>query len=129
MSDFVTEEHIRQENFGELIHVLELLVQELSQSDAGCSTNEDEDNYLAEETELTPDGIFNLPSLEAPTEHDSVEPPEHPTLSSLPVTPPPSPEPIKRSASDLETPEGIKRSISDAESEKEVCAAGLSARR
>ncbi|XP_021930924.1 condensin-2 complex subunit H2-like isoform X3 [Zootermopsis nevadensis] len=124
-----SEEHIRPENFGELIHVLELLVQELSQSDAGCSTNEDEDNDLAEETELTPDGIFNLPSLEAPTEHDSVEPPEHPTLSSLPVTPPPSPEPIKRSASDLETPEGIKRSISDAESEKEVCAAGLSARR
>jgi hypothetical protein len=114
---------------GELIHVLELLIRELSQSDAGCSTTEDGDNDLAEETELTSGGILSPPSLGAPTEHESIEPPEHPALSSLPVTPPPSPEPIKRSASDLEAPEGIKRSISDAESEKEVCAAGLSARR
>jgi hypothetical protein len=113
----------------ELIHVLELLIQELSQSNASCSTTDGGDSDLAEETELTPDVILNTPTLGALTEHESVEPPEHPALSSLPVTPPPSPEPIKRSASVVETPEGIKRSISDAESEKEVCAAGLSARR
>jgi hypothetical protein len=110
---------------GELIHVLELLIQELSHSTAGCSADEDDVDF-AEESELTPEC---LPPAAAPPEHAPTEPSEHPTLSSLPVTPPPSPKPIERSASDAETCDGIKRSMSDAESEKEVCAAGLSARR
>jgi hypothetical protein len=122
----VVDDPTSRENLGELIHVLELLIQELSHTTAGCSTDEDGDVDFAEETELTPEC---LPTAAAPREHAPTEPPEHPTLSSLPVTPPPSPEPIERSASDAETCERIKRSMSDAESEKEVCAAGLSARR
>jgi hypothetical protein len=117
---FVVAVPTSRENLGELIHVLELLIQELSHSTAGCSADEDGDVDFAE-TELTPECL-------APPAHAPTEPPEHPTLPSLPVTPPPSPEPIERS-SEAERCEGIKRSMSDAESEKEVCAAGLSARR
>jgi hypothetical protein len=123
---FVVADPTSQESLGELIHVLELLIQEYSHSTARCSADEDGDADFTEETELTPEC---LPPAAAPPEHAPTEPPELPTLSSLPVTPPPSPEPIERSASDAETSEGIKRSMSDAESEKEVCAAGLSARR
>jgi hypothetical protein len=119
---FVVADPTSQESLGELIHVLELLIQEFSHSTAGCSADEDGDVDFAEEAEC-------LPPAAAPPEHAFTEPPEHPMLSSLPVTPPSSPEPIERSASDAETSEGIKRSVSDAESEKEVCAAGLSARR
>jgi len=126
---FVVAERTSWDSVSEVIHVLELMVQELTQSEAGHSTNEAGDGDVAEETELTHDENFNLPPQGAPSEQVSTEPPEHPALSSLPVTPPPSPEPIKRSPSDVDAPEGIKRSISDAESEKEVCAAGLSARR
>lgn len=111
---------------GELSHVLKSLIQELSRSDSSFNTYEDGDNDFTEETDLTPGGILNLPSPRTPTAHAFVEMPEHPTLPSLPVTPPPSPESIKRSASVVESPGGIKRSISDAESEKEVCAAKMS---
>jgi hypothetical protein len=122
---FVVADPTSRENLGELIHVLELLIQELSHSTAGCSADEDDINF-AEETGLTPEC---LSPAAAPREHAPTKPQEGPTLSSLPVAPPPSREPLDRSASDAEACKGIKRSMSDAESEKEVCAAGLSARR
>jgi hypothetical protein len=123
---FVAAEPTSRENLSEVIRVLELLIQELGHSEAGCSTDEDRRVDFAEEMESTPE---SLPPAASLPEHAPNEPPEHPSLSSLPVTPPPSPKPIKRSASEVEMSEGIKRSMSDAESEKEVCAAGLSARR
>ncbi|PNF16277.1 hypothetical protein B7P43_G10843 [Cryptotermes secundus] len=126
ITDYSQADPTSRENLDELIHVLELLIHELGHSTAGCSADEDGDVEFAEETGLTPEC---LPTAAAPSAHAPTAPAEHPTLSSLPVTPPPSPEPIERSASDAKTHEGIKRSMSDAESEKEVCAAGLSARR
>jgi hypothetical protein len=122
---FVAADPTSRESLGELIHILELLIQEVSHSAAGCSADEDGDVDFTEETVLTPECL----PTSATQEHAPTEPPEHATLTSLPVTPPPSPEPVGKSASGAEMSESIKRSMSDAESEKEVCVAGLSARR
>jgi hypothetical protein len=118
---FVAASPTSRESLGELIHFLELLIQQHSHS-----ADEDGDVDFAEDTELAPEC---LPAAAPPPEHVTAEPPEHAALTCLPVTPPPSPEPVVRSPSDAKTSEGIKRSMSDAESEKEVCASRLSARR
>lgn len=122
---FVAAKPASWESLDEVIHVLELLIRELSGSAAGCSADENGDVDFTEDAALTPEC---LPTAATP-EHAPTEPPEHATLTSLPVTPPPTPEPTRKSAAGAETSISIKRSMSDAESEKEVCAAGLSARR
>jgi hypothetical protein len=108
---FVAAEPISRKSLDEVIHVVELLIRELSHS-----ADENGDSDFAEDIALTPEC---LPTAAIP---------EHAPLTSLPVTPPPTPEPTGKSASGSETSKSIKRSMSDAESEKEVCVAGLSAR-
>lgn len=107
-----------QQNTSEMIHFLELLIKELSHSDASPGgSNEDS-------------AIANPVSQGNTSECAHTELlPEHPVPLLLPVTPPTSPEPVMSSVSDVETPERIKRSLSDTGSEKEVCAAAYSARR
>lgn len=105
-----------QQSTGELIRFLELLIKELSHGDTSRGSNDDPT-------------VGNPLSQGTTSEYACTELPEPPVPLSLPVTPPTSPEPATRSASDVETPERIKRSLSEAGSEKEVCAAAYSARR
>jgi hypothetical protein len=115
-SVFVTAVSTSQQNTTEMIHFLELLIKELGHGDTSSGSDDDP-------------AIENPHSQGTTSECASTEVLEHPVTVSLPVTPPTSPEPAMSSGSDVETPERIKRSLSETGSEKEVCAAGYSARR